>query len=472
MQSATQPDTSRRSSRVPITVPILVTSLEPGSQFSEVCETLVVSAHGCALRSPVMLKAGAPMQFHTKDGRKTTARVVDCQPIGSDQPGWRLSATLQRPENFWGLKSYPEDWALLPGKRSAAVASTAQVTSQPQSQAESSVRVVLTKDHLRSMVAEFVQPLHAELTGLKEKLVGGESKRGRMEVSLSQIPPELEEQLWKRLQQNLGARVQSYTREQSEQVLGSAKATIDKKITEAQDEFKRQLTEDLQAVEQRAHAISEDLGETVRQHLRSGVARFERQVADGGTRLETRSEELLLSLQQRLSEYHDEHYRELQEIQAAMDSQSSQLQAQIADLGSRVAKLDESARRLESDLEVRLTRVTRDALSAAQAELEQAAESIVHQMQTRHTKELGDQLDNACGRLHIIQKGIEASVSESLRSQLAETLQCFRQNVEETAQHSVERWRLALARNLNSLGKVLGERFQLDVTSESNESRQ
>jgi hypothetical protein len=412
------------------------------------------------------------MQFHTKDGRKTTARVVDCQPIGSDQPGWRLSATLQRPENFWGLKSYPEDWALLPGKRSAAVASTAQVTSQPQSQAESSVRVVLTKDHLRSMVAEFVQPLHAELTGLKEKLVGGESKRGRMEVSLSQIPPELEEQLWKRLQQNLGARVQSYTREQSEQVLGSAKATIDKKITEAQDEFKRQLTEDLQAVEQRAHAISEDLGETVRQHLRSGVARFERQVADGGTRLETRSEELLLSLQQRLSEYHDEHYRELQEIQAAMDSQSSQLQAQIADLGSRVAKLDESARRLESDLEVRLTRVTRDALSAAQAELEQAAESIVHQMQTRHTKELGDQLDNACGRLHIIQKGIEASVSESLRSQLAETLQCFRQNVEETAQHSVERWRLALARNLNSLGKVLGERFQLDVTSESNESRQ
>ena len=471
MHSAIQPDTSRRSSRVPIAVPILVTSLEPGSQFSEVCETLVVNAHGCALRSPVMLKAGAPMQFHTKDGRKTTARVVDCQPIGSDQPGWRLSATLQRPENFWGLKTYPEDWALLPGKRSAAVTSTAQATSQPQNQPESSVRVVLTKDHLRSMVAEFVQPLHAELTGLKEKLAGGEGKRGRLEVSLSQIPPELEEQLWKRLQQNLGARALSYTREQSELVLGSAKAAIDKKITEAQDEFKQQLTGDLQAVEQRAQTISEELGETVRQHLRGGVARFERQVADGGTRLEARSEELLRSLQQRLSEYHDEHYRELQEIQAAMDSQSSQLQAQIADLGSRVAKLDESARRLESDFDMRLARVTRDALSAAHAELQRTAETIINEMQTRHAKELGDQLDDACGRLHIIQKGIEASVSESLRSQVGETLRGFQQNVEEIAQHSVERWRNALSRNLNSLGKMFGEQFQLDVASDSNESR-
>jgi hypothetical protein len=469
MHSANLPDTSRRSSRVPITVPILVTSLEPGSQFSEVCETLVVNAHGCALRSPVLLKNGARMQFHSKDGRETTAQVVDCQPIGSDQPGWRLGATLQRPENFWGLKTCPEDWVSLPGKRLPAVASTAQATSQPQVQAEPPVRVVLTKDHLRSMVAEFVQPLHAELTGLKEKLAGGESKRGRLEVSLSQIPPELEEQLWKRLQQNLGARVLSYTREQSEQVLGSAKAAIDKKLTEAQDGFKQQLTGDLQAVEQRAQAISEDLGETVRQHLRSGVARFERQVADGGTRLEARSEELLRSLQQRLSEYHDAHYRELQEIHTAMESQSSHLQAQIADLSNRVAMLDESAHRLESELDVRLTRVTRDVLSAAHAELQKAAETIVHQMETRNAKELGHQLDDACGRLQIIQKGIEASVSESVRSQLGESLRCFEQKVEEIAQHSVERWRLALARNLNSLGKMMGEQFQLDVASESNE---
>jgi hypothetical protein len=471
MHSATLPDTSRRSSRVPIAVPILVTSLEPGAQFSEVCETLVVNAHGCALRSPVSLKTGARMQFHSKDGRETTAQVVDCQPIGSDEPGWRLGATLQRPENFWGLQTCPEDWTVLTGKRVAG-ASNAQATSPPHNQAEPSARVVLTKDHLRSIVAEFIQPLHAELTSLREKLAGGESKRGRLEVSLSQIPPELEEQLWKRLHQNLGPRVLNYTREQSEQVLGSAKAAIDKKITEAQDEFRQHLAVDLQAVEQRAQALSEDLGNTVREHLRGGVKRFERQVEDGGTRLEARSEELLRALQQRLSEYHDAHYRELQEIQGAMDSQSTQLQSQIADLGSRVAMLDESARRLEADLDVRLTRVTSDVVSAAHAELQKAAETIGRQMETRHAKELGDQLDDACGRLQIIQKGIEASVSESLRSQLGESLRCFEQKVEAIAQYSVERWRRALASDLNSLGKMLGEQFRLDAPSESNENHQ
>jgi hypothetical protein len=49
-------------------------------------------------------------------------------------------------------------------------------------------------------------------------------------------------------------------------------------------------------------------------------------------------------------------------------------------------------------------------------------------------------------------------------------LRCFQQNVEEIAQHSVERWRVALARNMSSLGKMFGERFPLDVASESNES--
>jgi hypothetical protein len=72
----------RRSSRLPIALPILVTSLEPDSGFSEVCETLVVSAHGCAMRSSMKLDAGVPVQFQSKDGRWTMAHIVDCQPTG------------------------------------------------------------------------------------------------------------------------------------------------------------------------------------------------------------------------------------------------------------------------------------------------------------------------------------------------------------------------------------------------------
>src|SRR5260370_16899036 len=100
--------TLRRSSRVPVTLPILVTSLEPGAQFSEVCETLVVNAHGCAMRSPMKLENGVAVHFHHQDGRETTAQVVSCQPIGIDRHSCMLGASFDRPDNFWGLKPFPK----------------------------------------------------------------------------------------------------------------------------------------------------------------------------------------------------------------------------------------------------------------------------------------------------------------------------------------------------------------------------
>ncbi len=118
MHNAKSPAALRRSSRVPINLPVLVTSLEPGTRFSEVCETLVVNAHGCAMRSPVKLDAGVLLHFHSKEGRETTAKVIACQPMAADRSAWQLAARLDRPENFWGLTSCPPDWALLPVRSS------------------------------------------------------------------------------------------------------------------------------------------------------------------------------------------------------------------------------------------------------------------------------------------------------------------------------------------------------------------
>lgn len=115
MHTSTLPDTYRRSSRVPFTLPMLVTSLQPGLHFSEVCETMVVNAHGCAVRSPMKLEAGVAVHLHSKEGREATAHVVDCEPIGGEQRGWRVGARLDQPDNFWGLKPCPADWMLPPG---------------------------------------------------------------------------------------------------------------------------------------------------------------------------------------------------------------------------------------------------------------------------------------------------------------------------------------------------------------------
>src|SRR6201993_3329661 len=114
MQNSSASASLRRSSRVSVNVPVLVTSLEPGAQFSEVCETLVVNAHGCAMRTPVKLDAEGLLHFHSKDGRETTAKAVSCQPLDPEKDGWRLGARLVRPENFWGLKTFPKDWPRLP----------------------------------------------------------------------------------------------------------------------------------------------------------------------------------------------------------------------------------------------------------------------------------------------------------------------------------------------------------------------
>ena len=486
MQGANTPDSSRRSSRVPITVPILVTSSEPDSQFSEICETLVVSAHGCAMRSPMRLEAGVPVQFQSKEGHWTMAHIVDCQPMGSGQPGWKLGARLDQPENFWGLEACPDDWAGLPEmpppteqrlRRKRAATNTEDIDQLPNHVPISSKRALdkisrqLPDDHLRTMVAELVEPLHAEVRDLREKLARVEPKRSQFDISLSHIPPEVEEKLWIRLREDLGAQVLRQTRQQSEEVLEAAKEAIGKKITAAHNEFRQQVTQELRVVEQRAQGLSEEINDTVQQHLSSGEERFQQRVLEAGTDLERQSEQFLQTLRQRLSEEHDAYRREMQKTQAEVAAESSQLQAQTADLGSRIAELNESVRKLESELDTRLSRMASDIISGAHTQLDRAVDVVLKELGTRNAKELANQLDEACGRLKTVQKGIETSISALLRAEVSESLVSFGQTMEALAQESVGRWRLALSRDLSSLANTLGEQFRLEAASDSDESQ-
>ncbi|MGA8620517.1 MAG: hypothetical protein WB660_18585 [Candidatus Sulfotelmatobacter sp.] len=473
MQNSNVP-TLRRSSRVPIAVPILVTSLDPGANFSEVCETLVVSAHGCAMRAPVKLETGVPLHFHSQEGRETTAKVVYCQPIKSDRLSWRLGARFDRPENFWGLQTCPKDWAKLPAtveRNGDPMLSSTHIL--PPNPATASAKIVLDRikkqlsdEHLKEMLAELVRPLAAEVTDLKEKLAQG-TKRSRFEVSLSQIPPELEQQLELRLKKELGPQVLKQAQEQSEQILEAAKAAINQKTTETHGEFVRRVTLDLQGVEQRAQGLSTNVAQTLREHLNRGQGELHQQVIDAGTRVKRLSDDLLRVMEKSLGEIHDARRRELEQVQATVAAESSRLQEQVSDLDGRMAKLDESAHRLESGLDKRLSQMSSDIVRSARSQLESALEIVLAELGTRNAQELGSQLHEARVNLQTIQKEIEASVSDTLRIQVAETLQSFEHSIEELAQQSVERWRLALAGGLNSLAKTLGEQFVLRAAADS-----
>jgi hypothetical protein len=452
MSASQSPETLRRSSRVPVAVPLLVTSLEPESGFSELCETLVVSAHGCAMTSTTKLEKGAPVHFQSRQGRHTTAHIVDCQPLNHGQHGWKLAATLDKPQNFWGLEGCPDDW-----KRWL----TTEIYSDHAPGAD------LRVSNLNDLVTHLLEPLQAEVAELREKLANGSAKRSNFEISLTQIPPEVEEKLWLRLREDLGEQVLKQTKQQSEQVLGAAKQVIDQKIGTAQTEFRQHMTQELRKVEHRAQGLTEEINDSLQQHLNSRVERFHQHVQEAGLQLERRSEEFLHGLQQRLSEEYDGYRREMQRTQAEAAEESTRLHAQITELNERVSRLDESAIRLETEMESQLNQVAHNIISAARSQLENAVESVLRELASRNAKEVEYQLDKACDKLEGTRKSIEGSVSELLKTEVAGSLLSFGQTMEELAQDSVGRWRAALGRDLNSLAQTLGRGFQTESGWES-----
>jgi len=473
MQKANSPAPLRRSSRVPVNLPVLVTSLEPGTRFSEVCETMVVNAHGCSLRSPVKLDAGVLLHFHSKEGRETTAKVVNCLPLESDRSTWRLAARLDRPENFWGLTTYPADWAQLPppsaptsdklpaklaAKSISAVADPAAVSPSLKAMFDK-IQKQVSDENLRALISDMIQPLMAETADLREKLSrkGGGSK---FEVSLSQIPPELQDQMEERLKNNLGPRVLDQSRAQVMQVMEAAKASIDKKTTETRDEFLVRVTQELKTVEERARALSADIAENQREHLNRGMGEFHQHVVDAGNRLKKLSEDLFRMMQHDLGEEHDTRRRELDEAQNEMLAEKERLDKEVASLDDRVAKLDQSARDLESGLDKRLGQMASNTLGEVRRQLESAVDEILVQLEGRSSRELGLRVESACAQLKTIQQEIEASTVQSLNRQVTETLRIFSNSLQELQQDSVERLRATLMGGLNSVIRNLGEQFR------------
>jgi len=441
-----------------MTMPITITSLEPAAQFFEVCETLVVSAHGCALRSPIKLETGILLQFRVTDGRQTTAHVVDCQPIGANQAGWRVAAGLDLPGNFWGLSSCPEDWMRL-----TDMATAGGPTTLPGNNAMPRMPM------LQALVAKMVEPLQAELADLEERL-SLQKERNRFEVSLSRIPPEVEERLWMRLREELSAQSLRQTREHADRLLGAAQSSIELRVTEAQEEFRQWVREQLQVVEQHVTALSEQNTDELRQQLRAASEQFEQQASAAGVRLEQRGGEFLEALLQRLSEEREAHRRELEVVQAAAGVESSRLQEQLTELGRRMAELDETARRLESGLNTRLMRLATETVSGVRSQLQSAANSIFEECAARNAKDLGHQLDEATARLQSLQNEIEVSVSESVKTNVSETLQSFEKTMDDSAQRSVAAVRSQLQSAANSIFEDSAARNAKDVRHQLDEA--
>jgi len=103
----------RRSTRLPLEVPVLVTSLNAAVTFSEQCNTTLVNAHGCGLIVPRALAQGIQVRLEIVSAKRhTTARVAEVVPLGGDPETWLVGLELEVPGNFWGIEYAPTDWRI------------------------------------------------------------------------------------------------------------------------------------------------------------------------------------------------------------------------------------------------------------------------------------------------------------------------------------------------------------------------
>jgi gas vesicle protein len=237
---------------------------------------------------------------------------------------------------------------------------------------------------------------------------------------------------------------------------------VQKKVEGVSAEAEKRVQGISAEMEKRVQAVSTETVASLRDHLKREMGEFHLHMTDAGNRLKKLSDELLQVQQRTLNGEHEAHRQELEELQATVKSEAQRVQAEVADMDGRIAKLNESANALESGLDIRLSKLATNTVSSARSQLESTVDVILQELGTRSAKELTEQVDEAAVRLGIIQKGIENAVSESMRLQAAGTLESFEKSLDDLSKKSVERCRGALANGLNSLARSLGEQFRLE----------
>lgn len=102
----------RRSTRIRVQIPVILTSMDRRNSFSAECLVLVASSQGCGLRCSRALAVGTPIMLgNLPGGASVTARVANCLPLGSDGAQFLIGASLYTHGNCWGVANPPADWA-------------------------------------------------------------------------------------------------------------------------------------------------------------------------------------------------------------------------------------------------------------------------------------------------------------------------------------------------------------------------
>lgn len=101
----------RLGTRVRAQIPVRVTSLDPATDFSEHCYTLLVNPKGCGVRCSRPLNPGTQLRVDELPGRGTALATVACtRPLEVGSRYWIVGIALESPGNLWCIAPAPDDW--------------------------------------------------------------------------------------------------------------------------------------------------------------------------------------------------------------------------------------------------------------------------------------------------------------------------------------------------------------------------
>jgi len=103
---------ARRSTRLPLQIPVVLTSLDPACGFRKECKTVVVNVHGCGVIVPERLDNETPVMVNlVSNGASKNGRVVLGIPL-LENLSWLLGVEFDSPGNFWEVENPPADWRI------------------------------------------------------------------------------------------------------------------------------------------------------------------------------------------------------------------------------------------------------------------------------------------------------------------------------------------------------------------------
>ena len=98
----------RRSQRIPLSVPLLVWSLDSAFAFCKHLSTVDVNDHGCLISVPRPFPHGTPLRLDLLySDHSITAYVIRSMPAETQVKFWNVALELDKPGNFWKVTSLP-----------------------------------------------------------------------------------------------------------------------------------------------------------------------------------------------------------------------------------------------------------------------------------------------------------------------------------------------------------------------------